>query len=266
MTTPGHVAELLLERYRLGELPEPEAQALRAALEANPALRARLLGLERSDAELLREHPVLSFVHSVRSRAGDVPERVSTGRRALLLLPASVLAAALAALTLGVLPGPAPSTSSPRAVNTAPADGDRSKGDGPDLLLFTRRNDRIVEQLASGATTREGDVIQVAYRGGSRGYGVILSIDGRGRVTRHFPLTGDAAGPLRRGGAATLDIAYKLDDAPRAERFYFVTANEPFALDQALLAARKPGLDPLTSDRLILPSSFGQASFLLKKD
>lgn len=147
-----------------------------------------------------------------------------------------------------------------------PPSGDRQKGGSPDLLLYRKGGESTVERLTPGAVARRLDVVQIAYLAGGRRYGLILSIDGRGSVTRHLPTGGDQAAPLRAGGAVALATAYRLDDAPRLERFYIVAADEPFGVSAVLTAATRAGLDPLTTDRLPLGAQFTQASFLLRKE
>jgi hypothetical protein len=75
-----------------------------------------------------------------------------------------------------------------------------------------------------------------------------------------------SAGPLRAAGTVLLNAAYRLDDAPRAERFYFVVAHESFTVEVVEAAARAVASDPTTIDRLALPPALAQASFLLKKE
>jgi hypothetical protein len=263
------VPDLMLERYRLGELPAAEAAALAEAIAADDALRERLSALERSDAELLATYPPGEFAAAVarRAAAGGATEAKAPprGPRHWMLAPASVLAAGLLALAggglllRGVVPGPhaSPGEAPPR---------DRLKGGGPDLLLYRKGGESRIERLEPGAVAHSLDVVQIAYRAGGRRYGVILSVDGRGAVTRHLPAVGEQAAPLRPGGTVALEDAYRLDDAPRLERFYLVAADEPFALEPVLVLAGSTGFDPLTADRLPLGAPFGQASFLLRKE
>lgn len=65
---PGRVPDLLLERYALGELPEPQRIAIERRLAADPGLRARLEALRASDAELLASHPAESVARTLRNR------------------------------------------------------------------------------------------------------------------------------------------------------------------------------------------------------
>jgi hypothetical protein len=95
------------------------------------------------------------------------------------------------------------------------------------------------ETLADGAVARQGEVIRVGYRAAGRAYGVILSIDGRGHITRHLPTSGDRAVALGREPTVLLDHAYELDDAPRWERFYFITGETPFPIAPIVAAVER---------------------------
>lgn len=257
------VSELALERYRLAELPPEEMDAVRDALAMDPRLRERLAAIERSDREILAAHPPAPFAASVEGRLRrHAAEERGVGPRWRRLAPVWALSLAIlvtgALLLRGGLQGLAGTATPPR--------GDRSKGSGSSLLLFRQALDGTAERLDSGAVAHAHDVLQVAYHAAGHRYGVILSIDGRGVVTRHLPTGGNDAAELQPIGPATLPTAYRLDDAPRIERFYFVAADDPFAVAPVVAAARIAATDPLAADRLSLPASFAQASFLLRKE
>ena len=145
-------------------------------------------------------------------------------------------------------------------------DGDRIKGLLPGLAVY-RKTAEGSETLADGAVAHTGDLIRIGYHAAGRPYGVILSIDGRGGVTLHLPPDGDRAATLDREATVLLDQAYELDDAPRWERFYFVTGDAPFAtalvLDAARRAASPHGQPPR---ELALPRGLEQSTFSLQKE
>jgi hypothetical protein len=124
------------------------------------------------------------------------------------------------------------------------------------------------ETLADGAVAHTGDVIRVGYRAAGRTHGVIVSIDGRGAVTMHLPTDGDRAAALDRGATVLLDHAYELDDAPRWERFYFITGATPFSVAPVLDAARRAATTPayVSTARLTLPAGLDQSAFSLQKE
>ena len=123
------------------------------------------------------------------------------------------------------------------------------------------------ETLADGAVARQGDVIRVGYRAAGRAYGVILSIDGRGHVTMHLPTGGDRAMALGREPTVLLDQAYELDDAPRWERFYFITGEAPFPIAPIVASASAPSQRPAATPYPHCPSpqAFEQSVVSLQK-
>lgn len=244
--------EWQIERFVLGELPGPEREAVARAIAEDPELRARVEALDASNREILAEHPP-------RVAATVIRERAEALRRWSLPAwgPAVALAACLAA-AVGVLV--------PREVGVeAPAET-RIKGARPHLGLF-RQTSAGVEALPDGSLAREGDLVQLTYQAAGRRFGAILSIDGRGAVTVHLPREGRTAARLVPGQDVRLPSAYRLDDAPRWERFVLVTGDHPFDLapvvDAAERLAASAGAD---AEPLALEASLEQSSFTITKD
>jgi hypothetical protein len=244
-----------LERYLLGELPAAEAEAVRAALERDPALRARLQALELSNTEILERHPPPAIAAAVRARAAAAPAVAAVAPRPRLALAAALGAAAVLAGVLVLRPWPAAGPPGPEG------DVTRLKGAAPRLVLYRQRPGGA-EALGPGAGVRAGDVVQLSYHAAGRRYGVIVSVDGRGAVTRHLPVAGETAAPLS-GGAVALPEAYRLDDAPRFERFYLVAADEPFPVAAVVAALPRGGDD---AEHLRLPARWAVESVLLRKE
>jgi hypothetical protein len=86
---------------------------------------------------------------------------------------------------------------------------------------------------SADAVVRSRDLLQLSYNGGGQSHGLIASVDGAGAVTLHFPASEGAATNLA-ATTTTLPHAYALDDAPRFERFFFVTANAPIAIKRTM--------------------------------
>jgi hypothetical protein len=251
------VPDLLLERYRLGELPAAEARALARRIEADGALRARLDALARSDDDLRRLIPAERLGEQVRARLG-------AGRRAAPLSPRGRLwpvpiALAAAAVLFAAL---GPRVHAPVVPSTGT---DRVKGLKPSLAVFRKTADRS-EALADGDVARAGDLIRLGYRAAGRRFGVILSIDGRGHVTVHLPRLGERAAALQPGEVVLLDHAFELDDAPRWERFFFVTSENPFDLGAVVDGARQAPVGPAPPAALTLPAPLEQSAFSLEKE
>jgi hypothetical protein len=258
---PENVADWELERFRLGELPDAEMKRIGDLVAADGTLRLRLDGLERSSEEIVDEVSPRIFAAGVRERLQAAPP--AKARRSPLLSPAwggatMALVAAVALVFVVTKEEPLPSP-----VPGPETDVTRIKGLEPGLEIY-RQTASGPEALEDGSPARLDDVIQIAYQAGGQKYGVIASLDGRGLVTVHFPAGGRQAAELSSGKVA-LEAAYRLDDAPRFERFFFVTSNEPFTVDQVIAAVRStaPAGGHLTV--LELPDSMKQASVELKK-
>jgi hypothetical protein len=160
-------------------------------------------------------------------------------------------------------------SSTPAPLPSAGEPGVRLKGLGPALTLF-RKTTRGSETLADGDAARAGDLIRIGYRSLGRRYGVIVSLDGRGGLTRHLPERGATAAPLEAREVVLLGHAYQLDDAPAWERFFFVTADAPFAVATVEDAARRAAGGHTPAGQapagLALPKPLEQSTFLLTKE
>ena len=257
----AQVPDVHLERYRLNELPQEEADRLAEQIAQDGQLRDRLEALDRSDADIRRTGAVDRLADSLahRARAATRPPRRPA---AYWAVPA--VAAAIAAI-VAVARSPASRPAGTTAVTTNAPSEDRVKGLRPSLAVY-RQTASGSETLADGAVARPGDVVRVGYHPAGRPYGVIFSVDGRGTITMHLPPAGDRAVPLAREATALLDQAYQLDDAPRWERFYFVTGGNAFAAGPVLEAARRAASDPgVAAAVLALPQGLEHSTFLLEK-
>src|SRR5215467_15904045 len=88
------IPDLVLERYRLNELPETSARAVEHMLAADPALRARLDALDRSDADIRARYAPLISIH----------DKPAPSRRLVLSALAATMLGATALLVFSVLP------------------------------------------------------------------------------------------------------------------------------------------------------------------
>jgi hypothetical protein len=253
------IADIQLERDRLGELPADRRREIAARLEADPRLRERLAELDASDAAFASSYPASAMADALRARA-RVADVTATPRASVSIarpLQAVAAAAAVCLVAVAVFVWPL----------VRPADDTTVKGgSGPSLVVHRRVGDRS-EPLERGAKVREGDQIRIGYRAAGARFGVILSSDGRGALTQHWPRTGDRAAPLEPSGTVLLDFAYELDDAPRWEAFYFVAADAPFEIEPIRRAIRAAnGGGAAAPSTLTLPAGQVQFLFPLSKD
>jgi hypothetical protein len=243
-----------LALHRLGELPAARAAALGRALEDDPELAARLAALDEREAELMARLPP-------RVLAAQVADRAPRRRHRGLWLAAELAAVAL--LLLLVLPP----VLRPDQLAPFQDHGVRDKGVQPYLRVF-RQVPGGLEELGPLDPASPGAQLQLSYAALGRTHGVVLSIDGRGEVTLHLPLDGALSEALKPEGTVDLPASYMLDDAPTFERFFLLTARDPFELAPVLEAAHALAADPeqARAAPLSLPRSIDQADFLILKD
>lgn len=246
----------LVERAALDEVPPAHRERL---AHADPReLEARIAALRADTAAELAAHPPGPVLAQIEARVAAARRRAT--RRAWLAGSLGIAAAAaVAVLVIGRTPA--------REHGTRPDDEiTRVKG-AARLLAFRLAEDRV-ERLEQDALVQAGDLIQLRYNGGGQHYGVIASIDGSGVVTLHHPAAEDAppAATALAPRTTALPNAYALDAAPRFERFFFVTADEPIDVASSLAALRAfARRSDAATAALDLPAGLHQWSLRLRK-
>ena len=249
-----------LERYRLGELPaDRSASASGRALDADDGdLAERLAGLDRSDREILARHPA-AVIGAVHPRAAGSRRRRAAAPRGRPRPPRS-----RARRPPGRWPRHRRADVSPPGAGRE-RDTTRVKGLAPRLLVFRE-----------GAARRR----RSSPRGASRARTTSCSSPTRPRAATSarssrstpaawsratFPPRAPWPAPLKTGALFALPEAYRLDDAPGFERFYLVTADQPFAVDRrghGRVATRRGSGGPAGPPR----AGLDQYSFALRKE
>jgi hypothetical protein len=240
------ISDFTLERYRLGELPEAERALIAHLSSSDPTVAQRLQQLEQDDASTLQSHPATRVGASIlrRFEATVSPLRRFGSYRAPMLL-----AGAAAVLLV---------SGSFYLRQSQPDDTIRLKGNGPSLRLF-RLGINGPERLSDGAAVQAHQMVQVAFDTAGATHLVVVSLDGSGKVTLHWPLDGNTAVPH---GLKAVPTSFELDAAPEFERFFLVTANEPLVPSRIIAAAQYAD----AAAPLDLPMSQTQRSLLLRKE
>ena len=264
-----NVPDWLLERLALGELDAETAADVRRRLAAEGrSLDDIMAAVTASNREILAELPASQAATEIRRRAerAAAAERPNRKRAVLWSLPLALAGGlALAHLTLR------PSHPDEGAVSRIGENPEIVIAKGPTSvatrLYLYRQGATGPERLGEGSRAARGDLVQLAYASRTGGYGVLLSIDGAGKVTLHWPEKQDgAAAALKASGENRLPSSYELDNAPAFERFFLVRAAEPFAVATALEAARALAAQPSARKQsLALPPGFEQISLALDK-
>jgi hypothetical protein len=260
------IPDLLLERYRLNEVSPAERAAVERRLREDGTLRQRLAEIERSDEAIRETGFTASLARHLQGRAArdagtarpqGAQKNLAATRLRRWTVPVAVGITVMLLVVIGSRTGGLRPDST----------GERIKGLRPSLTMF-RQTPQGSEALADGVAAREGDIVRLAYQAAGRSFGFILSIDGRGGVTMHLPATGREAARLRPGDKVLLDQAYELDDAPRWECFYLVTAQEPFDVQPVVEAAKREGAlrSAMPPAKLALSPGLEQSTFVLQKE
>jgi len=247
-----HFSTLVLEQIAVGETTPPPAY-----FEDEIAVR-RVEEIARSNREILDRYQPTIVAASIRERLESRPneERVTSPKRVLRIL----VAAAVVVATVGTI-------SRLTTGGDGSSDAIRIKGLTPSITIYLRA-EGAATRLTEEVTVRENDLLQLAYNAAGQQFGAILSIDGRRVVTLHYPYEPALASPLDSGGEIALDYSYRLDDAPGFERFFFLSSDTLFSIDQVVSAAETlaGSNGGGRTGRLELPDSVDQYSVVLTKE
>lgn len=250
----------LVERAALDEVPAAAKHRLDA--DGTAELDRRVAALRDDNARELAGYPAGPAVAQIMTRVNATPRRSHALRNSIF----GIATAAVATLAVVHFQKPRPTEVAITDDDDGGGDGVRAKGKAR-LVAFRQVGDQA-EQLEQDAMCKQGDVIQLRYNAGGRHYGVIASVDGAGVVTLHYPLSEDAPPEATAVGAGTLALphAYELDDAPRFERFFIITSQQPIDLAQSLAALHTLAVRDDSADaKLELPHGLHQASLRLRK-
>ena len=268
-----HYPTILFEQYVLGELPDDVAREL----EASAGFADRIDEIQRSNREILETYPPAAFAARIRNQhearamqerrsarrsAGPARRPIRWPRIAVLALPAAAMVAFAVLTAIGTLGQASGSGFDPMH------DQVRLKGDDQSLYLYRAApGSTSASRLTADAPVSAGDRIQVAYSVAQPHYGVVLSVDGDGSVTQHYPVDGPEAARLSTGGEQTLPRAFILDDAPRFELFVLVTSPTPFQIDPVKNRLRQLAADAgATIPSPDLGDTFTVTSFAVQKE
>ena len=267
---PKRLTALQLEQLALGEAtPNPPL---------SPEEEAQVQALRDSSAQILARYPAAPQAEQIAARVAQA-KKAQPRPRTRLWLPLAI--SGIAALAVVALRPRDASQDHVGKGATPYGDTIVAKG-GPALasLRLYRQTQGQIEPLPSGASARAGDLLQLALVPGKARHGVLVSIDGSGGVTLHFPQRegdstqlSDREGPASERAEIRLPQSFRLDNAPRFERLFLLTAEEaqrdPLQVREILDRARRLAADPShaqTADLPNLPASITQQSLILHKD
>lgn len=266
-----------LERFLTGDLPEEEMNKLRE-LEAQDAVFANRVKMLREDNKaILSKLPFEALAEKIadatdaagegRANLGTATDTAAKNapRFTLVKFAAAamfVFAVAMVAFfaqretsvmneRVGADVASVGGSQNTQVAFTETQSDTRIKGLDARMEVWKKTSVGIV-QLNDLDSVGEGDEIQLRYAVPEKCYGLLFSMDGNGALTLHMG-DGVKAIELAPGKMNSLPFAYKLDDAPYFEKFFFVTSPKEFAVEENDI------------DKLLKRSDVKVVGFTLKK-
>ncbi|OWV14100.1 hypothetical protein [Fibrobacter sp. UWB5] len=233
MTSVNKISDFKLERYLLGELSEKEMRELQERELSDEIFAARVAEMRLQGKRFLAENPFADLEERIEAAeaAGNSAEKA--GQNILWLKVAAALVIALGIFSVVVLNRDvATYDNNAASMEVAMADvddGTRIKGMQASLEVWKKTGDSAVQMVNLG-DAYEGDEIQLRYRVPQKCFGMLFSMDGNGTITMHMG-EGNKAIELEPGKMTTLPFAYKLDNAPKFEKFFLLTSQNAFEID-----------------------------------
>ena len=223
----------ILEQIKAGELPASEYASFASQNGGN--LFEELSALEKSDREILAAYPASAMQTAVAAKlaASKFTKKHFDWNMQRMLACAAVLCFALM-IPFFVRKGSGAKMADVAGSDAgltleAATDESRAKGVGTRMYLYKKVGDDAVK-LSDSDSVSAGDIIQISYIASGAKYGAIVSVDGNGVVTQHYPEYGYTSALLETNGEIPLDYSYQLDDAPSFERFLLITGDKPFTV------------------------------------
>ncbi|MEW5815133.1 MAG: hypothetical protein AB1798_07015 [Spirochaetota bacterium] len=259
-----NIPDLYLEQILLGEA----STQYQDKIQSDGEMISRLDELKISNEDILKTYPPEVMVKRIMSKYYETAEkkrsRIFEYAHYKKYISIPILAAAVVIMIIGIVPLTKRGISHQ---NASQAESIRIKGMRPQLHIY-RATGSNPELLTDHTRVKEKDLLQIAYISGGKKYGVILSVDGRGTVTLHYPEKVTTSTALQSDGEITLPYSYELDDAPNFERFYFITSDNPFSTNQILSLVKNESVKSQMNANTTLhfPKEYEQVSILLKKE
>ena len=231
-----------LERYLTGDLPAEEMREIRDMEATDEVFAGRVKLLREDNAAILKKLPFEKLSEKISAMPGRSNGAGNTVRVNFTLVKFAAAAALVRAVVTVALFSQrditVPAQSANGAMDVAMVtDVENSMGDtrikGLDarMEVWKKIGDSAV-QMSNLDEAREGDEIQLRYSVPEKCFGLLFSMDGNGTLTMHMA-EGNKAIALEPGKMTTLPFAYKLDNAPKFEKFFFLTSRDNFELDVA---------------------------------
>jgi len=226
-----------LERYLTGDLPAAEMREIRELEKTDEIFANRVKMMRDDNAAILRKMPferLSEKLEAMPGRSGSAGNTVHVNFKLVKFAAAAALVLAVVSVALfSQREVMAPAQSGAQVMDVAMLDsqdeGTRIKGMDARMEVWKKTADSAV-QMSNLDEAREGDEIQLRYSVPEKSFGLLFSMDGNGALTMHMGSENQAI-ELAPGEMTTLPFAYKLDNAPKFEKFFLLTSRNKFSID-----------------------------------
>lgn len=236
MNKQRKIPDLMLEQYMLNELSECDKKSIDDQLVYNSELKQQLETLADSNRTFYNSHPIDWFIKKTFPKQEKEHNFWSFLAWKPVLVPAlcTLLIVPLLLITMKTMYGH--------------SDTRRAKGD-IDILNVYRKTTLGSELLIDGATVRQKDLVQLEYIvSDSNLYGMIVSIDGNSSITVHLG-TDDGVSVVLEHKKRLLNFSYEFDAAPSFEKFFFITSQNSFSLNEIINKCKRMEKSSFVNDR-----------------
>lgn len=228
------VPDWKLERYLTGDLPDEEMRKIRNLEISDEVFAGRVRMFREDSRAILRKMPFETLSARLDMAPSQANGRGSAGSNIIKFAVAAALVLSVVTVALfsqkEITPsGAEQGAGTDVAMLVESGNGTRIKGMDSRMEAW-KKTDGGIAKLEDMSDVREGDEIQLRYSVPQKCYGLLFSMDGNGAITMHMG-DGDKAIALEPGKMVTLPYAYKLDDAPQFEKFFFLVSDTLFSID-----------------------------------
>lgn len=228
------VPDWKLERYLTGDLPDEEMRKIRNLEISDEVFAGRVRMFREDSRAILRKMPFETLSARLDMAPSQANGRGSAGSNIIKFAVAAALVLSVVTVALFSQKEITPSGAEQGAgtdVAMLEDAGNDTRIKGMDARMEAwKKTDGGIAKLEDMSDAREGDEIQLRYSVPQKCYGLLFSMDGNGAITMHMG-DGDKAIALEPGKMVTLPYAYKLDNAPHFEKFFFLVSDTLFSID-----------------------------------
>ncbi len=236
-----------LERFLTGDLPDEEMKEIQNLEKKDAFLARQLQALRENNKVILEELPFENLVEKLPK----TKKQWNFNFGKLAIAAVFILALTLSCVLVNFILKTPANENVMEKMQVAVHTETRVKGFDARIEIWKKTETGII-QLENLDEVKEGDEVQVRYSVPEKCFGILFSMDGNGNLTQHMG-NAEKAIALLPGKIQSLPFAYKLDNAPHFEKFFFVTAKKEFSVEKNKI------------DDLLKNSNLHVVEFTLKK-